>query len=73
MEIDNYAVKCVRDDTGAEEFVIRFMNLAEGKIKRMTGPFTEAEVRTEMEKMGTLPANIDDNIRLAREHAEQKS
>ena len=72
MEFDNYAVTCVRDDEGEERFVIWFVSVAQNKTKTTFGPFTEVEVRAEMEKMGLSHAEIGNNIQRAHEHAEQK-
>jgi hypothetical protein len=72
MDFDNYFVDCVRDEKHGEQFIIGFVSLAEGKMKRTIGPFDEKGVRAEMTEMGLTPEKIEDNIRRARAHADEK-
>jgi hypothetical protein len=68
-DFDHYAVSCVEDEQHGERFVILFANLAEGTMKRMIGPFTEEELRSEFEPMG-LTHKADVLIQQARAHRD---
>ena len=70
MDFDTYFVDCVRDGRD-EQFIIGFLSLAEGRMKRTIGPFTETEVRAELQRMGLSSDKIEDHIRRAREHGEK--
>jgi hypothetical protein len=71
MDYDTYFVACVRDEEHEERFVIGFVSLAEGRMKRTIGPLTEEELRSELANMG-LTAKAEDLLRGAREHAAEQ-
>ena len=71
MDFDNWFVDCVRDEQHEESFIIGSVSLAEGQLKRATGPLTEPELRSELDAMG-VSQMTDDLIPRAREHADQK-
>jgi hypothetical protein len=67
---DAWFVDCVRDEKHGESFVIGFVE--SGAMKRTIGPLDEGAVRAQLDDLGASSEVIEDVVRRARAHADER-